>query len=106
MRAVQLKAWQSDPVLADVPQPTAGPGQVVIKIAGAGLDVFLKEPPDLDHPLLQLDNVIVTPHSAGTTPLAAARAAQTFCQNLRLLTAGEPLTNVGFGPDIPTLRRR
>jgi D-3-phosphoglycerate dehydrogenase len=37
------------------------------QIAGAGLDVFLKEPPDLDHPLLQFDNVIVTPHNAGVT---------------------------------------
>ena len=31
------------------------------KIAGAGLDVWEKEPPPLDHPLLQFDNVIVTP---------------------------------------------
>ena len=37
------------------------------QIAGAGLDVFLKEPPDLDHPLLGFDNVIVTPHNAGLT---------------------------------------
>ena len=37
------------------------------QIAGAGLDVFLKEPPDLDHPLLHIDNVIVTPHNAGMT---------------------------------------
>ncbi|TFB08330.1 hydroxyacid dehydrogenase [Candidatus Atribacteria bacterium MT.SAG.1] len=34
-------------------------------IAGAGLDVFEKEPPSLDNPLLRFENVITTSHSAG-----------------------------------------
>ena len=37
------------------------------RIAGAGLDVWEKEPPDPTHALLQFDNVVVTPHIAGVT---------------------------------------
>src|SRR5205807_3700522 len=36
-------------------------------IAGAGLDVWAKEPPPPEHPLLQFDNVIASPHTAGVT---------------------------------------
>src|SRR4030088_263050 len=36
-------------------------------IAGAGLDVWAKEPPPADHPLLQFDNVLASPHTAGVT---------------------------------------
>jgi D-3-phosphoglycerate dehydrogenase len=37
------------------------------RIAGAGLDVWAKEPPPPDHPLLQFDNVVASPHTAGVT---------------------------------------
>src|SRR5882672_7766166 len=36
-------------------------------IAGAGLDVWSKEPPPPEHPLLQFDNVLASPHTAGVT---------------------------------------
>jgi phosphoglycerate dehydrogenase-like enzyme len=40
------------------------------KIAGAGLDVFEREPIDPRDPLLSLPNVVLSPHTAGTTPEA------------------------------------
>jgi len=36
MRALQLKSFQSDPELVDLPEPEPGPGEVVIKVGGAG----------------------------------------------------------------------
>jgi D-3-phosphoglycerate dehydrogenase len=38
------------------------------RIAGAGIDVYHKEPIEAEDPILKLDNVILTPHSAGQTP--------------------------------------
>jgi D-3-phosphoglycerate dehydrogenase len=43
------------------------------RIAGAGLDVFEKEPAAKDHPLFSLDNVIVTPHCAAHTAMATEK---------------------------------
>ncbi|PXY22271.1 NAD(P)-dependent alcohol dehydrogenase [Prauserella muralis] len=36
MRALRLTAWQSEPVLAEVEEPVPGPGQVVVRVGGAG----------------------------------------------------------------------
>lgn len=44
-------------------------------IAGAALDVFTKEPPELDNPLLRMENVLVTPHTASFTSEAFQREA-------------------------------
>ena len=46
------------------------------KIAGAGLDVWSKEPPPPDHPLLRFDNVLVSPHTAGVTVETRANMAR------------------------------
>jgi D-3-phosphoglycerate dehydrogenase / 2-oxoglutarate reductase len=46
------------------------------QIAGAGLDVWAKEPPPVDHPLLAFDNVIVSPHTAGVTVETRANMAK------------------------------
>ena len=43
------------------------------EIAGAAIDVFEQEPTPIDNPLLKMDNVIVTPHTAGVSDVAGAR---------------------------------
>ena len=44
-------------------------------IRGAGLDVFENEPIEPDSPLLEMDNVILTPHSAALTKETVVRMA-------------------------------
>jgi phosphoglycerate dehydrogenase-like enzyme len=62
-------------------------------IGGAGLDVFAQEPLPADSPLWRMENVILSPHIAGSTPHYNARAADVFAENLRRYLAGEPLLN-------------
>ena len=59
------------------------------QIAGAGLDVWSKEPPQPDHPLLQFDNVIASPHTAGVTREARANMAKFAAEQLILALDGK-----------------
>jgi D-2-hydroxyacid dehydrogenase (NADP+) len=63
------------------------------KLAGAGLDVFEEEPLPAASPLWDLENVILTPHVAGVTPLYYQRTAALFADNLERFLSGRPLAN-------------
>ena len=61
------------------------------RLAGAGVDVWDREPPPLDHPLLALDNVVATYHTAGVTVEARRNmAAQAAEQIVGVLQGGRP----------------
>ncbi|CAB4952233.1 unannotated protein [freshwater metagenome] len=58
------------------------------RIAGAGLDVFVSEPPK-DSPLLTLDNIVVTPHLGASTDEAQEKAGVSVAKSVRLALAGD-----------------
>jgi D-3-phosphoglycerate dehydrogenase / 2-oxoglutarate reductase len=58
------------------------------RIAGAGLDVFEVEPTPADNPILQLDNVIVTPHAAGFSDEAVRSGQRLAAQEMARVLAG------------------
>ena len=60
------------------------------RIAGAGLDVFEKEPVDPNNPLLGMENTVVTSHTAGTTWDTWFRRAEFAYQNMKRVWEGEP----------------
>jgi phosphoglycerate dehydrogenase-like enzyme len=64
------------------------------RLAGAGLDVFETEPLPEDSPLWDMENVIITPHSAGRSQRRPRPTIELFCDNIRRYVRGEPLRNV------------
>ncbi|HXW42453.1 MAG TPA: hydroxyacid dehydrogenase [Xanthobacteraceae bacterium] len=64
------------------------------KIAGAGLDVWEREPPPADHPLMGFDNVIVTAHTAGVTQEARARMGRFAAEQLVAALDGKQVARI------------
>lgn len=64
------------------------------RIRGAALDVFETEPLPPEHPLWELDNVLISPHTADHTADSHERAMRFFIENLRRFMAADSLENV------------
>lgn len=71
------------------------------RVAGAALDVFEVEPPSPDHPLLELDEVICTPHLGASTKEAQINVSRAIADQMaKFLKYGIPSSAVNF-PSIP-----
>ncbi|PYV40095.1 MAG: hypothetical protein DMG06_21335 [Acidobacteria bacterium] len=71
------------------------------RLAGAGLDVFGREPLAPDHPLLKLSNVVATPHVSGGTDGTSRRRAACAASNVDRVAAGlDPLYRVDLSLNI------
>src|SRR5205814_1577867 len=70
------------------------------KVAAAGLDHFVGERLPADHPLVSMDNVVLTPHIGGATYDVEARQAQMVADDLERLLAGDRPQPNG-NPEVP-----
>lgn len=64
------------------------------RIGGAALDTFRDEPLPMGSPYWELQNVILTPHTAWSSARVLDRSIDLFCDNLIRFSRGEPLRNV------------
>ena len=65
-----------------------------IVIAGAALDVTVKEPLPPESPLWKLDNAFITPHVSGATENTWQREEELIAENLKRWFAGKELLNL------------
>jgi len=98
--AAELAAMDSDAWLVNVARGRhVDTGALVAalragEIGGAALDVTDPEPLPDGHPLWELDNCLITPHSANTPQMAEALLARRIADNVARFAAGQPLTGV------------
>jgi len=73
------------------------------QLAGAGLDVFDREPLPADHPFRSLDNVVVTPHIGYVTEPGFRTAWQRMAEDVTAYLAGSPIRLVTDPADCPPM---
>jgi D-3-phosphoglycerate dehydrogenase len=73
------------------------------RLAGAGLDVFDREPLPPNHPFRSLDNVVVTPHIGYVTEQLFRVAWQRMAEDVAAFLAGSPIRVVTSPADCPPM---
>lgn len=58
-------------------------------ISGAGVDVFIEEPPPADHPFFEIDNLVVSPHRAGRSIDSGPEVSRTVTEDVDRVLRGE-----------------
>lgn len=98
MGEAQLRMMKSDAILINVSRGPVIDEAALIRVlqdghlAGAGLDVFEIEPPDPQNPLLHMENVVVTPHSAANTVQGSYRMSTGVVDQILQVIAGQKPT--------------
>jgi phosphoglycerate dehydrogenase-like enzyme len=72
-------------------------------LAGAGLDVFDREPLPADHPFRSLDNVVVTPHIGYVTEQLFRSSWQRMAENVTAYLSGSPIRVITDAADCPPM---
>lgn len=73
------------------------------RLAGAGLDVFDREPLPAGHPFRSLDNVVVTPHTGYVTEQGFRTSWQRMAEDVAAYLAGSPIRVVTDPADCPSM---
>jgi phosphoglycerate dehydrogenase-like enzyme len=76
------------------------------RLAGAGLDVLEQEPPAPDNPLLQMPNVVVTPHMASVSDVSYVARRRLIGQQIAGVLQGQVPVGVVNGPVLERWRQR
>jgi phosphoglycerate dehydrogenase-like enzyme len=97
INAARLQKMKADSYLINVGRGTLVDEPALVstlsekRVAGAALDVFSEEPLPAESPLWELENVLITPHTAGLTEKLWGRHYALFTENLRRYLKHEPL---------------
>jgi phosphoglycerate dehydrogenase-like enzyme len=109
LRAGDLATMKQGAILVNISRGPLVEEQALIEalrsghLAGAGLDVFDREPLPADHPFRSLDNVVLTPHTGYVTEQGFRAAWQRMAEDVAAYLAGSPIRVVTDPADCPPM---